>query len=160
MPSSPEYSKSWRAVNPELASAQRKRYYLKHRDEILHKAKVYRAANKTMIRAMQKATYLKRRDAACAYGRNRRKELKSKVIVKYGGKCTCSGCTQKRPEFLTVDHPSNDGKQDRSTLHGSISLYRRLVATKPTSKYRLMCYNCNCGRSANGGTCPYENQRH
>lgn len=155
-----EYARRWRLNNPELLAAQRRRYNTKHKEEMRRKTKEYRAANKILISTMRRATYLKYHDKNLAAARNRRKVLKSIVLAKYGGKCVCPGCTQKRPEFLTVDHPNNDGKEDRLTLQGSITLYRRLAKTIRSSRYRLMCYNCNCGRSANGGNCPYEGKRH
>jgi hypothetical protein len=76
-----------------------------------------------------------------------------KVIEAYGGKCTCCGISDER--LLTLDHP-NGVLLHRRQLGGVQKLYRWLIREGFPSGYRLLCWNCNSGRSANGGTCPHQ----
>lgn len=85
--------------------------------------------------------------------------LKHLVIKGFGGRCQCpGGCKVREPEFLTVDHINNDGKEDRDS-----GFYRRLIAAGfPRDKYRLLCYNCNLARAKNWRRdyrCPHEFKR-
>jgi hypothetical protein len=86
-----------------------------------------------------------------------RQSLREKVINAYGGKCSCVNCPENNPEFLTIDHVNNDG-QNWIKIHGiGISLYLWLIRNNfPRDNFRLMCYNCNCGRAHHGGVCPHE----
>lgn len=77
--------------------------------------------------------------------------LTTETIQAYGGKCVC--CNEKEPKFLTIDHINNDGGSDP---YQGVNLYRQLRKTGfPKDRYRLMCFNCNCGRAANRGVCPH-----
>jgi hypothetical protein len=94
-----------------------------------------------------------------AYCRRQRLELLNEVIAAYGGACICCGETE--PNFLTIDHIFNDGAKHQRSLglkgKAGIHMYRALKkAGFPRDRYRLMCFNCNCGRQRNGGTCPHQ----
>lgn len=81
--------------------------------------------------------------------------LKQTVVLGYGGKCEC--CGETIPEFLTIDHKNNNGAKHRAS-GGAIGakLYRFLIKNNfPRDEYQLLCFNCNCGRQVNGGTCPH-----
>ena len=89
------------------------------------------------------------------------KRIKMRVIAGYGGKCQCpGGCDCAVPEFLTIDHVNNDGHKDRKIRHTS-GLYRWLLKNGcPRENYRLMCYNCNCGRATTRDKrCPHETRQ-
>lgn len=87
----------------------------------------------------------------------RRKRLRERVLEAYGGKCACPNCPEVNPAFLTVDHIYNDGAEHRKQWNGSNKIYQWLVTNNfPKTGFRLLCYNCNCGRAANGGICPHE----
>lgn len=82
-----------------------------------------------------------------------------RVISAYGGKCQCpGGCEITTPEFLTVDHIHNDGKEDRKRIGQTRALYTWLIANGfPKDRYRLLCYNCNMARARRKDTrCPHE----
>ena len=84
-----------------------------------------------------------------------RAKLKAEAIAAFGGECEC--CKESNPGFLTIDHINNDGAKHRKTRTHSFSMWR--VAKKegyPRDKYRLLCWNCNCGRAKNGGVCPHK----
>lgn len=79
--------------------------------------------------------------------------LRSKIINEYGGKCEC--CGESNYIFLTIDHILF---YDNLRSH---SLYRYLLKNNcPKDNYRLLCYNCNCGRGHNGsdGICPHKKE--
>jgi hypothetical protein len=85
--------------------------------------------------------------------------LKMRVIAGYGGKCQCpGGCACAVPEFLTIDHIDNDGKADRKVRGYGVSFYRWLLKNGcPKENYRILCYNCNCGRAkTRDKRCPHE----
>lgn len=80
--------------------------------------------------------------------------LKREVIARYGGKCEC--CGESEMAFLTIDHVFNNGAQHRKEM-GSARVYNYLKRNGyPREGYRVLCFNCNCGRRINGGKCPHE----
>jgi len=83
--------------------------------------------------------------------RKREQTLKVEVLTAYGGRCEC--CREDRIGFLTIDHVMGGGKKHRIDLHGK--LYRWLKRQKYPDGYRVLCFNCNCGRAVNGGVCPH-----
>lgn len=93
------------------------------------------------------------------------REVRAQVIEAYGGKCQCpSGkCTESNPYFLTIDHIFNDGKHHRRVISNgnprvSCSYTYRWLQKHgfPKDRFRLLCWNCNCGRAKNKGICPHE----
>lgn len=92
--------------------------------------------------------------AANAYARGRKRELRTLVLAKYGNQCECCGEFEAR--FLTIDHVNNDGCVERASDWGSVTLMCRLSKLPRQSQYRLLCFNCNCGRALNRNICPHE----
>lgn len=85
--------------------------------------------------------------------------LKQSTIAVYGGLCECCGID--RLQFLTIDHINGDGAKHRTELFGSRHeggrrFYQWLKSQGYPDGYRVLCWNCNCGREVNGGTCPHE----
>lgn len=82
-------------------------------------------------------------------------ELKSEVIKEYGNECAC--CGEANINFLTIDHVNDNGAVERQ-VHGSgFSFYRALKRMGyPKDGYRVLCFNCNCGRRITGGICPHK----
>ena len=78
--------------------------------------------------------------------------IRDKVLDALGGKCACCG-TELR-EFLTVDHIHGGGGRHRAENSNGY-FYRLLLKDLDPSKYRILCYNCNCSR-AHRGYCPHE----
>lgn len=79
------------------------------------------------------------------------------VFAHYGNKCLCCGETE--PKFLTLDHINNDGHMDRGPKRRLtaklLDRHRKIIATNFPDTYRILCFNCNCGRERNGGICPH-----
>lgn len=87
---------------------------------------------------------------------NRRhlQKLKSMVFAAYGNQCECCGETEK--SFLTIDHVNDDGKEHRKSIRSN-RIYHWLKKNGfPKDGFRLLCFNCNCGRRVNGGICPHK----
>jgi len=89
-------------------------------------------------------------------------KVRTQVIEHYGGKCSCPGCSETNPGFLTIDHPEDDGADhrreiagDRDRQWGGTPFYRWIIRNGFPTSLRLMCFNCNCGRQRNGGVCPH-----
>jgi len=83
------------------------------------------------------------------------RKLRLEVYEAYGG-AACSCCQETEYVFLTLDHIDSNGAADRKVYKTANGLLRALRAQGYPSGYRVLCFNCNCGRSRNGGVCPHE----
>jgi hypothetical protein len=88
--------------------------------------------------------------------RKQHEERKQRIMQAYGdGVCAC--CKEGILRFLTLDHINNDGIKHREMV-GS-KFYKWLEDNNYPSNLglRVLCYNCNCGRSKSDGyRCPHE----
>lgn len=90
------------------------------------------------------------------FGKRYNQEAKQRAIVMYGNHCAC--CNETRLGFLTIDHMNNDGRSDRKSVgsgNGGTRFYRKIVNMPKRNDLQVLCFNCNCGRQVNGGTCPH-----
>jgi len=87
--------------------------------------------------------------------RKHRASLRAQALEQYGGaRCAC--CSETIEKFLTIDHINNDGAEHRRTLNDKgATIYRWLKKHNYPPGYQVLCFNCNCGRQYNGGTCPH-----
>ena len=76
------------------------------------------------------------------------------VFDHYGRECECCGETEMK--FLTVDHIKEIRSYKQRTEMGHNWMYRWLVKNNFPPGYRILCSNCNFGRSRNGGVCPHQ----
>lgn len=83
----------------------------------------------------------------------RNEEHRRAVFEHYGQRCVCCGETNQK--FLTVDHIEQVGGAEKKRLKQSRMNYWLFRNNFPPG-YRIMCYNCNCGRARNGGICPHQ----
>lgn len=96
-----------------------------------------------------------RRDRARKRWQDQKDKYLPLVLNHYGAKCAC--CGEDEPLFLTIDHVNRDGAKKRREVEGGPSnTARYIVEAGYPSDYRILCYNCNCGRERNGGICPHE----
>jgi hypothetical protein len=91
-----------------------------------------------------------------------RLQLKIQAFEKYGGcKCSCAGCEETDPEFLSLDHVNSDGRAHRREVSpgrkdwGGHHLFRLLRRQGWSAGFQVMCMNCNFGRHRNNGICPH-----
>lgn len=95
--------------------------------------------------------------------RDNRLRLKGEVFDVYGGRfCACCGLDEGI-DFLTLDHIHNNGAEERERLMGDrniagLSFYRKLKTLGYPKGYQVLCFNCNCGKNANGGICPHKSE--
>lgn len=95
--------------------------------------------------------------ASSRWNRDSRQRRKARVIRHYGGRCTCCGVEQL--SVLTIDHPQNNGREERQRLGRQgmgHNFYRWLIKQGFPPGYAVLCFNCNCGRARNGGVCPHK----
>lgn len=75
-------------------------------------------------------------------------QLKKEVFDHYGNACAC--CGETIPQFLTIDHINSNIDRE---LCGP-TLYARIRRENYPTDFRILCWNCNCGRRR--GPCPHE----
>lgn len=85
-----------------------------------------------------------------------RQEFRRQVLAMYGDKCEC--CSEAHFEFLTLDHPNNDGGEDRKQRGRSGNSYLQSLLVTPNPTLRILCFNCNFARNTHG-VCPHESER-
>jgi hypothetical protein len=74
-------------------------------------------------------------------------------------KCEC--CNETDIRFLTIDHKDGGGRKHRREIGigPGVPFYRWLKANNYPEGYTTLCFNCNCGRSVNGGICPHKEEK-
>lgn len=87
------------------------------------------------------------------YSKKKYQKLRNIIFNHYGGKCTCCGDTDHA--HLTIDHINGGGYVHAKLCGGYVALYRNIVEMSFPDIYRILCYNCNCGRSVNNNICPH-----
>lgn len=137
-----------RKANPEKYAEQQRKY---------------RAADKEKAKSRARKHYADHKEKILARLKRKRDSLRLEMITAYGGACEC--CGENHPIFLTLDHINNNGAQHRKILSNGYSrsgngkVIQQLKSLGwPKENYRLLCYNCNCGRHRNNGTCPHEEE--
>jgi len=101
-----------------------------------------------------KESFLEKRRARW---RRYRLKVKSEVLAYYShGTMKCVCCGESIPALLTIDHINGNGRKHRESLGAGNGLhfYQWLNKHHPEG-FRVLCYNCNCGRRINGGICPH-----
>lgn len=137
-------TRSYYERNKEKCLAEMRRRYISNPKKFYEKSKLWKKLNPEKVRG-----YVKK----CS--KKRIAKQKSLVFEAYGGKCSCPPCGELNLKFLTVDHINGGGKKHvREVARGR--LYAWLIKNNfPKDEFRLLCWNCNCGRNHNGGTCPH-----
>jgi len=93
-----------------------------------------------------------------------RTALRQEAMQAYGGgRCKCCGCAE--PEWLTLRHVNNDGKEHRLEVCGpnqetGWAFYRKLKKLGwPKDRHiEVWCYNCHFAKEK-FGRCPHEHDR-
>ena len=84
--------------------------------------------------------------------KNKRLEMKKKIINHYGGKCAC--CGESRIEFLAIDHIKGGGKKHRKNI-GAGNLLYWIIRNNYPKRFRILCHNCNMSLGLYG-YCPHQ----
>jgi hypothetical protein len=85
--------------------------------------------------------------------KRRSRERRELVLRHYGGKCEC--CGEAEMAFLTIDHADGNGGQHRAEIKRA-DITAWLIQHEFPLGFRVLCWNCNCGRQVNGGACPHQ----
>ena len=103
----------------------------------------------------QRPHVIKRRQKQMrVFGKKYRLNIKCRVIGHYSkGKMKCLCCGETIMEFLTIDKFIGTSNHKKITGSG-IRLYIWLIKHDFPKGYRVMCFNCNCGRGR--GICPHK----
>ncbi len=92
-------------------------------------------------------------EECAAVFRGNHKQNKKRCFDHYGRTCTC--CNLEFDErFLTLDHIQNDGALHREEIGGT--LYKWAIDNEFPPILQTNCFNCNMGKSVNGGICPHQ----
>ena len=96
----------------------------------------------------------KYRQNACyrCRGNAERARLKMSMVDALGGKCNC--CGERNPYFLSLDHVNNDGWVDKQELTSHQILRKAAREKYDSSKWQLLCMNCNFAKG-HFGVCPH-----
>lgn len=93
------------------------------------------------------------------YNKKQVRKRKIKVIFHYSkGLMCCSCCGESEIEFLTIDHPNNDGAKHRKEIGGGNRFYSWVIKNSFPKGFRVLCMNCNFARGR-FGKCPHENYK-
>lgn len=134
-----EYGRNYAKAHPEKGRISAQKWRDTHREESRERNREYARTHRE-----------KQREST----HKSSQRLKAAVFVAYGGAvCACCGETDIR--FLTIDHVDGGGMQHRKVV-GKGNFYRWLRDNNYPEGFQVLCFNCNCGRSVNGGICPHK----
>lgn len=152
-------NKKWRDNHKEENSKNASDYYYGHKEEISKTRKDFRDKNIDEVRERnriaQRIFRENHKDRLQEKHKDYHRKIKLEVLIHYSGnppKCEC--CGETIIDFLTMDHINNDGAEHRKKVGNG--LYSWLKKNNYPEGYRVLCFNCNCGRSINNGVCPHK----
>lgn len=119
----------------------------------------YAAKNVERVQKRSKTYHLANRDRLLPAARARNRKIKARVMAAYSSEVpACACCREIEPLFLAIDHIDGGGAKQRKALglQTGDQFYRWLIKQNFPPGYRVLCHNCNLGRSLNGGKCPHE----
>lgn len=103
--------------------------------------------------------YRQNKEKKQKYQREYSKKRRDLVFSEYGGyRCSCSGCNETNPKFLTLDYINNDGAAHRKQCGAGTGTYNWIIKNHFPPIFQVLCYNCNCGKNVNGGVCPHKDE--
>lgn len=120
------------AINPKTGLSNRNTWYYKFRENNLDRMTRYRNT------------------------------VREKVISHYSsGTMSCKCCGELEPKFLAIDHiipagRSYKGKSKSGEPRDGLGFLLWLKKNGFPEGYRILCHNCNLGRSINNGVCPHK----
>lgn len=142
--------------NREYKLAKRETWRKAHPDIWNERQRKYRSNNPGKANKLARDWYYANKEHVLSHLKTKRDNLRSEMIAAYGSKCVC--CGESIPRFLTIDHINGGGAEHRYGLGLGGNLIANDLKRRgwPQEEYQLLCFNCNCGRSANKGVCPHK----
>ncbi len=150
-----KHGKEYREKHKEKLRQKSKKYYIENIEKMTKYNREYFKSKegKQKSKKYYQENKKKMKNRSMEYNRN----LKKEIIKEYGGKCTC--CGEDTPEFLSIDHINNNGKEHREKIGSGNSLYRWLRKLNyPKNNYQLLCFNCNMAKGF-FGICPHQKNK-
>lgn len=122
------------------------------------RAKIYQKAHPKDAASLREYTRKRRETHPGEEQRHRLtryRRYRDELFDHYGkGDPKCECCGEHRREFLAFDHINNGGCAHRRSVGTGFAWLQHLRKNKPKD-IRLLCHNCNMGRSGNG-ECPHK----
>jgi len=145
----------FRAECKDCESLRSSVYREEHGKQIAKRMKRWKSANRKRLNEYGRKYYSDHQDGFRVNARQRSMNVKRLVIDHYGGRCNC--CGEDRLAFLTIDHVDGRGNKHRDSVGrgNGRDFYHWLIQNDFPSGFQVLCFNCNCGRSVNGGVCPH-----
>jgi len=131
-----KYSIEWEKNNKEKRIGYYRKFYYKHREEILLKSKLNRKKNEQSYQVRARRYHRK----------------KIEIFKRYGGETPkCVWCGEERYECLQIDHIYDDGNKERNSIGGGENFYYWLLKQPyQPERYQILCANCNCIKRIRG----------
>lgn len=120
--------------------------------ELEHKKHRAEYARKRIAR-IKKETGRTTTDFARKNAKIKRDKIRESFITMYGGVCSC--CNESNMGFLTIEHVLGQKGVARGKRELSTNAYKNALKEYRPDVYDVLCFNCNCGKSRNGGICPH-----
>ncbi len=141
-------ARAWHAAHPEEEKARKRAYHAAHPEEEKARKRAWRAAHREEEKARARAYHAAHPERAGARVRDRRVRARAEVLAYYGARC--AHCGETDDCCLTCDHVNDDGAAERRRLHqrggGSWVLVSKAIRSGQAGRFRILCWNCNCGR--------------
>jgi len=109
--------------------------------------------NHNWLKNIEHRNELNKNTPKAIYDRLVKSNLKIDAIKHYGGRCVC--CGEDNFDLLSIDHVNGKGNKHRKEI-GRSRFYAWLKCNNYPIEFRVLCLNCNCGRSINGDVCPHK----
>lgn len=140
---SPCYHRRWRLSHPENVKISQDKYTRTHIEVRRQNNRSWRRNNPEKYKAQKRRSGLRRRT-----------RLRLKVLKYYSnGFMKCGCCSESIERFLTIDAILFAGHK-KITQSGYMLNWWLNKHNFPDG-YRVLCFNCNCGRDLNNGMCPH-----
>lgn len=117
-------------------------------------------ANHTEEKARRHRRYWTDPDRARIQQREYMERTREAVLQAYGAVYEC--CGQDGDRFLTLDHaggPTLAQEITEGKKFSGLRLYLAILREGCPPGFRVLCFNCNCARALNDGTCPHKENR-
>lgn len=97
--------------------------------------------NREVYLAQQKQWRADNAKSRQIYEKNRREELRKKLLSHYGEECAC--CGESEQAFLCIDHIEGGGEIHRKKIGSGTKFQWWLIKNGFPSGFRTLCHNCN-----------------
>lgn len=101
----------------------------------------WRKKNHERLKAEKRKWNAEHKDHKDQQEKNRRIELRMKLLKRYGASCSC--CGESKPEVLCIDHIEGGGEKHRKEVGSGTAFQWWLLRNGLPDGFRTLCHNCN-----------------